>query len=135
TGHAKAVIDLETSLAKASLTRVEKRDPHNLHHLLKLSEMVTANPRFDWAAYFKALGLPGTTEANVTEPKFFAELDARLGDVPLPGWKSYLKWHLARTRSQYLSKAFADPYFEFFAKYLRGVAEQPPRWKKCVDWV
>ena len=26
-------------------------------------------------------------------------------------------------------------YFDFYSKYLRGVAQQPPRWKRCVRLV
>ncbi len=32
-------MDIETALAKASLTRVEQRDPHNLFHKMKPSQL------------------------------------------------------------------------------------------------
>ncbi|MGZ3459842.1 MAG: M13 family metallopeptidase, partial [Archangium sp.] len=133
--HAQQVMELETAFAQASLTRVEKRDPHNLHHLVKLQELQAMAPHFDWAAYFKALGIPSTTEVNVTEPAFFKELDARLEKTPLPVLKTYLRWHLVRGASPYLAKTFADPSFDFYSKFLRGVAQKPPRWKQCVEWV
>ncbi|MFL5356359.1 M13 family metallopeptidase [Archangium sp.] len=133
--HAQQVMELETAFAQVSLTRVEKRDPHNLHHLMKLEELQAMTPHFDWTAYFKALGIPSTPEVNVTEPAFFKELDARLEKTPLPVLKTYLRWHLVRGTSPYLARTFADPSFDFYSKYLRGVAARPPRWKQCVEWV
>lgn len=135
TTKAKQILDFETELAKASLTRVEQRDPHNLHHLLPLKDVQALTPKFDWAAYLKALGKPGLTELNVTEPAFFKALDAQLGTIDLAVLKTYLAYQLTRARSNSLSKAFVDSRFEFFSKYLRGVVEKPPRWKRCVELV
>ena len=36
---ARAVMDIETALAKASLTRVEKRDPYKLFHKMKPAQI------------------------------------------------------------------------------------------------
>src|SRR5262249_5170682 len=50
-------------------------------------------------------------------------------------WKVYLRWHLAREKSRYLSAALVRTDFDFYSKYLRGVAEMQPRWKRCVRFV
>ena len=49
--NAETVMRLETLLAKASLTRVERRNPYNLKHKMKLAELNQLAPNFDWAAY------------------------------------------------------------------------------------
>ena len=37
---------METALAKASLTRVERRDPHKLVHKMKVAELAQLAPEF-----------------------------------------------------------------------------------------
>ena len=43
---AKAVMRIETALAKASLTRVEKRDPYKLFHKMTRAELQALTPSF-----------------------------------------------------------------------------------------
>jgi len=50
--NADAVLRLETALAKASLTRVERRDPHKLVHKMKVADLIQLAPNFDWLAYY-----------------------------------------------------------------------------------
>ena len=65
-------MQIETALAKASLTRVEMRDPYNLKHKLPRAQLNTIAPAFDWETYLTVLKPPQFTEVNVTEPKFFS---------------------------------------------------------------
>ena len=51
--HAQTVMDIETALAKASLTRVEKRDPYKLFHKMTPAQLQALTPSFHWAAYFE----------------------------------------------------------------------------------
>ena len=55
------------------------------------------------------------------------------GKVPLADWKTYLRWHLARNASPYLSKAFVDEDFSFYQATLRGAKEIKPRYKRVVE--
>jgi len=126
------VMKMETALAKASLTRVERRDPYKLYHKLSRAELQALTPSLRWERYLGAVDLGGVQTVNVTEPVFFKALDALLKLESLAHWKTYLRWHLALARAPYLSKAFVNANFNFFSKVLRGVAEMPPRWKRCV---
>ena len=133
--EAQTVMQIETSLAQASLKRVELREPHNLFHKMTAAELEKLTPSFRWAEYWKASGLPAQKEVNVTEPKFFEEVEQLLKTRPIEDWKAYLRWHLAREESPYLSWEFANSSFDFYSKYLRGVKEMQPRWKRCVRYV
>jgi putative endopeptidase len=133
--EAQTVMSIETELSKASLTRVEKRNPYNLDHKMTRAELQKLTPNFDWTAYLNASGTAEVKELNVTEPKFFERLNAELKTRGLADWKTYLRWHAARAKSPYLSQKFVDEDFEFNRKTLRGVTEQQPRWRKCVQWV
>jgi endothelin-converting enzyme/putative endopeptidase len=133
--EAKTVMAIETALAKASLTRVELRDPHNLFHKMTLQQVKALAPSFDWDAYLAKAGLSGVSTANVTEPAFFKELERQLRSQDLGNWKTYLRWHLVHSKAPYLSSKFVDENFAFFGKTLRGVDQLQPRWKRCVRYV
>ena len=132
---ARTVLDIETALAKASLTRVDKRDPYKLYHKVSRAQFEASTPSFGWDRYFRAVGLPGLTEVNVTEPEFYKELENQLRRRKIEEWRAYLRWHVAHAQARYLSSPFVQAHFDFYNKYLRGVAEQQPRWKRCVQFV
>jgi len=131
---AETVMRLETDMAKASLTRVEQRDPYKLKHKMGVPELEQLAPNFDWKAYYQESQYPPIAVMNVTSPEFFKELSARLAAEPIADWKAYMRFHAVNSASPYLSAAFVDANFDFYRKYLRGAKEQQPRWKRCVSY-
>ena len=131
----RLVMDVETALARATLTRVEQRDPHQIYHRVSVDKLVAMAPGFDWKTYLATAGVPGTEVLNVSQPKFFQGLDRELKRRPLADWKRYLRWHLANVSARYLSRAFVEEDFSFYGRYLTGSEQMPPRWKRCVRWV
>lgn len=132
---AGVVMAIETELAKASLTRVEKRDPYNLFHKLTSAEFKALAPDFDWDAYYSHIGLAAPAVVNATEPAFFKALEQQLVVHDLADWQTYLRWHLVRAEAHYLPAAFDRENFNFYSKYMQGVEQMPPRWKRCVRLV
>jgi putative endopeptidase len=133
--EAGTVMRIETALAKASLTRVEQRDPYKITHKLKVADLNKLAPNFDWTAYFSTSQVPPFDTLNVESPTFFKDLSTELSSVSLDDWKVYLRWHLAHSRAPYLSSAFVNENFDFYRKYLHGAKELQPRWKRCVEYV
>jgi len=133
--HSQTVMDIETALAKVSLTRVEKRDPYKLFHKMTRAQLQALTPAFQWAVYFKTSNVPDTSTINVTEPAFYKQLQTLLQSHSLADWKTYLRWHLVHAKAPTLSSAFVMANFDFYNKYLRGLEELPPRWKRCVRGV
>ncbi len=129
------VMRIETALARAALTVVEKRDPHNIYHRMPLAELQKATPSFAWAEYLRAAGAPAVEAVNVTEPAFFAEVEARISGESLTDLRTYLTWHLLRAASPYLGEALRAESFAFYGRTLRGIEQMSPRWKQCVAWV
>ncbi len=132
---AAIVMRLETQLARASLTRVERRDPHRLFHKMDVAELQRLTPHFAWKPYLQTLGLNDVTTVNVTQPKFYAALEQLLASTPLPDLQTYLRWHVTHATSRYLSKPFEAERFAFFDHELRGIPIEKPRWKRCVAQV
>jgi endothelin-converting enzyme/putative endopeptidase len=129
---AQTVLKLETRLAKASDTKVNRRDPKNTYHRLERDGLKKVAPEFAWDAYFKGMGTPDLKPINVTFPPFFKELALMAKTVSAKDWKPYLTFHYLDTRGLALPKAFQDEDFRFASKALTGAKEDRPRWKKCV---
>jgi putative endopeptidase len=134
TEAARTVMRIETALARASLTKVDKRDPRKIWHRTPTAELVKGASNFGWADYLAASGAPASPWVNVAEPAFLAELDRQIAKEPLGAWKTYLRWHLVRSSAPFLSTPFQKGSFGFYAATLRGAKELAPRWKRCVRW-
>jgi putative endopeptidase len=131
---AATVMRLETQLAKASMTRVDRRDPYKMKHKMKLTDLNTLAPNFDWKTYYETAAYPTFEILNVTAPDFFKEVNAKLESEPLDNWKTYLRFHVVDSAAAYLSSPFVNENFAFYRQYLRGAKEQQPRWKRCVSY-
>lgn len=130
--HAQTVMDIETELAKASLTRVEQRDPYKLFHKMTVAQLQATTKSFAWDQYITATGLKGVRIVNVTEPAFMKEVETLLTSKSLDDWKTYFRWHVLHSAAPQLSTAFVSENFDFYSKTLRGLEQLPPRWKRCV---
>ncbi len=132
--EAETAMRMETALAKASMTRVERRDPYKLKNKMKISGLEELAPNFDWKTYYGVLQYPKFEILNVASPGFFKEVNSRLTSEPLANWRAYLRFHVADGFAQYLSASFVQENFEFYQKYLRGAKEQQPQWQRCVQY-
>jgi len=132
---ADVVMRIETNLARASLTVVERRDPHKVYHRQTLQELQAQWPAIDWAVLFQLAGLNPAPWLNVSQPQFLTETQALITRESLDDLKTYLRWGLLNTRAALLSRPFRDQDFAFFGSVLRGMKEQKPRWQTCVTQV
>ena len=132
--NAATVMRMETSLAKASLTRVERRDPYKQKHKMTVPDLYKIAPDFDWNGFFTASGVPKFEILNVTWPDFFKDVNSQIKSESVQDWQTYLRWHVAHARAPFLSSAFVNENFDFYRKYLRGATELQPRWKRCVQY-
>jgi putative endopeptidase len=129
---ADKVMAIETALANASLTNVQRRDVTRLYHKMTVAQLDTLAPSFGWKAYFEGAGFPAFTDLNVAMPDFIKALSGMVAATPIEDWKAYLRWQLADDAAPALSAAFVDEDFRF-QKLLSGAREQLPRWKRCIQ--
>jgi putative endopeptidase len=132
--NAQLVMKLETALARASLSPVERRDPYKLKNKMDLAGLKKLAPNFDWDAYYAGRHYPSITVLNVASPSFLKQMNSDLKGESIDHWKTYLRFHVADAAAPYLSSKFVDENFDFYRKYLRGAKEQQPRWKRCVQY-
>lgn len=131
--EANSVMATETELAKASLSRVDLRDPDKQYKPVNIEEAGKATPNWSWPEYFAQLGLPDVQRISMAQPEFFDKMNQMLAETPLDDWKTYVKWNVARAASRYLSKDFVDEDFAFYSKTLRGTEKLEPRWRRFLN--
>ncbi len=131
--EAKAVMEIETALAKGAMDRIERRDPEKIYHKLTQQEWQALMPSFSLSSYLADLKTPAVSSLNVAVPGFFKALDAQLKSVSLDDLKTYLRWRLVNSQVQSLPKPLVDENFNFYGKTLTGAKELRARWKRCVN--
>lgn len=130
---AKKIMALETSLAQASRTRVELRDREKNYNKMTADELQKLTPDWNWADYFKEIGLTSPGDIDVHQPDFFKAMNTAFTSTSIDDWKTYLRWHLIRTFANELSSDFVNESFNFNEKILRGAQQIKPRWKRVVE--
>ncbi|OYU71314.1 MAG: peptidase M13 [Alphaproteobacteria bacterium PA2] len=133
--NAKAIVAMETEIAKVSWTLAERRDDDKTYNPLKASALPTFAPGFPWKAFFEGAGLGKIDRVIVAENTAFPKIAGIFARTPLETLKAYQAYTLADQASPYLSKAFEDARYEFRDKILSGQLEQRPRWKRGVALV
>jgi len=132
---AKAVMALETDLARLQWTNVERRDAVKTYNKMALATVVTDMPGFDWMGWATAQGIDKAEDVVIGQPSFFKGFAEMVPKTPMATWKSWLAAQYITTVGAYLSQPFVDARFEFFGKTLSGQQEQRPRWKRGVQVV
>src|SRR5213079_574953 len=106
--EARKIMALETSLAKASRTRVELRDPQKNYKKMSQNDLQKLTPDWNWADYFKAINLTEPGDINVGQPDFFKAANAMFTKTSIDDWKTYLRWHLIDDAAAELSRDFVN---------------------------
>jgi putative endopeptidase len=131
--EAQTIMNFEMKLAEAWMPRVERRDPQKVYNRRTLAQLKTMAPNFDWAGYFKNVGIGQHSDVTIGQPKFFERVNQQMTAIPLADWKTYLRWRLVNAAAATLSKKFVDENFDFKGRVLTGTTELLPRWKRCVS--
>ena len=129
---AKKILPLETSLAQASRTRVELRDPQKNYNKMTKAELQTLTPDWNWGDYFKEIGLAEPGDIDVHQPDFFKAVNTAFTSTSMDDWKAYLRWHLINGAASALSSDFVNEDFNFNQTTLRGTKQIKPRWKRVI---
>jgi len=132
---AKAVMALETKLAKHHSTRVENRDSAKRYNKFDVAKLNELGNSFNWNAYLSAQGVAKQQDIIINQPEFVKGFDQVFGQTSLADWQTYLTFHSLSNFASYLTSAIDNENFEFFSKQLNGLKEQRPQWKRGVSTV
>ncbi|MDB5476289.1 MAG: peptidase, partial [Phenylobacterium sp.] len=133
--NAKAIVALETEIAKASWTRAERRDDNKMYNATPVGDLAKLAPGFDWAAYLSGAKLTKVSQVVVGEKTAFPKIADLYAKTPIETLKAWQAFTLVDQAAPYLPKAFDAAHFDFHNKTLGGQQAQLPRWKRGVGLV
>ncbi len=129
------IYNLEQSLAKAWLTRVEMRDPIRLYNKFNIEGISKLTPGLDWKALLAGLKVTGQDSMIISIPMFYTEMAKQMKATPIEVWKKYLKFHLGNSMAPYLGHDFVNARFALYGTKMRGQKDQSARWKRVLNEV
>ena len=92
---ANVVMTMETRLAGASMTRLERRDPEKTYNKMTLDELQALTPDFDWKNFFREAGFNMDRDFEngviIGQPDFLKEVNKMMKDVSLDDWRTYMQ--------------------------------------------
>ncbi|MRX06865.1 M13 family peptidase [Pseudoduganella sp. FT25W] len=131
---AKAIVALETEIARLQWTKVQLRDPVKAYNKVPLNQLSRLAPGYDWTTWLNDTGIGSKVDyVIVSQPSFITGFNKLLNKTPLSTWKVYFQWQVLHANAPYLAKDFALENFAFYGKVLSGIDEQQPRWKRGVN--
>ncbi|MBX3482620.1 M13-type metalloendopeptidase [Phenylobacterium sp.] len=133
--NARAIVAMETEIAKVSWTRAERRDDDKTYNPVETAELARFAPGFPWAAFLAGADLSAARRVIVAENTAFPKIAQVFARTDVETLKAWLAFTTTDQASPYLSKAFDQARFDFRSKTLSGVQQQRPRWKRAVDTV
>ena len=130
------VIEAETNLATASMTRVELRDIEKQYNKMTPSELAALAPKIDWDAYWGGANVAIKPEyIIVCQPKFIEEVGRLFETLSLDTIKDYLRWHVVNGLANFLGEDFDKRTFDFYGRTFAGATEMKPRWRRVLGVV
>ena len=131
--NADKIMDIESQIAKISLTRLENRDAERVYNKMSVEELAILSPAINWKNYFNNLGYATIDSINVSQTDFAKGLSKIIKDVSVEDWKIFFRWKLINNTANYLSSDFVNQNFEFYSKELSGQKQMQPRWKRVLN--
>jgi putative endopeptidase len=130
--EAADVLRIETTIAKGSQARVDRRTPANVYHMMPVAEVQALSPDYDWKQYLDGQGFAQVKTLNVVSPNFVKTVNGVIESEPLAAIQHYMRWRALHRAAPLLSDAFADENFRFFVATLNGQDQPTPRWLRCT---
>jgi putative endopeptidase len=131
--QAAAVVEFESSLAKASWTEQDRRDPQKTYHPVDRIGLSKAAAGFDMNAFLDAAGVGHETRFNARENTAIPHLAKAFSDTTLETLKAWEAFRIIDQAADLLPRRFVQTRFEFRGQVLSGQQEIAPRWKRALD--
>lgn len=125
------VMEIETRLAKAAMSREELRNPAATYNPMTLDEIAAKYPNVDLRRYFAKQGITDIESVVIGQPNSLAEVNAILAEASEQAIHDYLTASYISTAADYLSDDFTNAKFKL-SQAVSGVEEPMPRWKRAL---
>lgn len=125
------VMDIETELAKASMSRTEQRDLLSQYNIRTLEQVDSVCPAMDWDGYLKAMFLPKVETMCVMQTASLEKVNDLLTNKSEQAIRDYLAFSLIDAASNYLSDDFREVSFKM-SSVISGAEQDKPMWKRAL---
>ncbi|WP_293681033.1 M13-type metalloendopeptidase [uncultured Phenylobacterium sp.] len=132
---AKAIVAMETEIAKVSWAQEQRRDADKTYNPYTIAELEELAPGFNWKAMLAGADLMAARRVIVAENTAFPKIAAIYAHTDPDTLKAWLAFTTIDQAAGYLPAAFVDAKFAFRSKTLSGIPAQQPRWKRGVNLV
>ena len=129
--EARAIFEVETTLATASLPAEKLRDLQLILNRHRVDDLDALMPAFGLTGYVRALGV-GSETVNIDNPGFFTDVEELLTSTPIGTIRAYMAWHLVRRYASALPGRFEEEAFDFYGRKLGGQQKPRERWKRVL---
>lgn len=126
------VMDIETELARAAMTREELRDPAASYNPMSIADLSEKYPTVDLKRYFAKQGINKIDSVIIGQPKSYEAVNNILKNYPEQAIRDYISAGYLSSAANFLSDDFLQAAFAL-DQVMSGVQEQQPRWKRAVD--
>lgn len=126
------VMDIETRLAEAAMSREEMRDPAASYNPMSMAELAKEYPAVDLKRYFAKQGIADIDSLIVGQPKSLAAVNDILASASEQALRDYLTAGYLTSAAGFLSDDFVNAQFAM-SQALSGVKQQQPRWKRALS--
>ena len=129
------VMSLETQMAKAMLTKEERRNPMNTYNPMTLAELKQLVSNVDWDTYYSGIGAKNFDQIIVSDPNYMKEVNTIFANAPISTIKNYFKWNVINDAASYLSEEAEEANFDFYGKTLKDLKSMKPRKERVLQVV
>ncbi|HWY98242.1 MAG TPA: M13 family metallopeptidase [Bacteroidia bacterium] len=129
---AQKIMDMETQMANASMSRTEQRNIQAQYNKMPMADFVKSTPNIDWTTIFNVFGITPDT-LIVAQPLFMKQINDMTKSVSMDDWKTYLRFHLLSGEAGKLTDTLSKISFNFWGRTFQGATEMQPRWKRSVE--
>ncbi len=133
--RASEIVEFETRIAEASWTKAQQRDPVATYNPVSIAQLETLAPNFAWRRFLEKAGLGKIDHVVVAEKDAFPKIASVFAGASVELLQAWQAFNLADHAAPYLSKGFANAFFEMRNRTLSGQVEQQARWKRGVHAV
>jgi putative endopeptidase len=132
--RAKAVMELETQIAKVQWTREDASDAVKGYNKFTLAQAAQfATPTLDMPAVLKAIS-PKITDVLIGQPSAVKGTADILDKAPLAVLKDQMLLRSLGSLANYLPDSVANENFAFYGTTLQGTPQREERWKRAVGF-
>ena len=133
----KNIMKVELTLAKASKSRTELRDPQANYNKMTLKEFDSKYPHLMLERQMNAKGIKSqyVQEMVVGQPAFMEAADKLFATMSVAEYRDMMEWGIIDGSTGYLNDAVREANFDFYGKVFSGKKEDHPMWRRATNQV